>query len=52
MDTSQIIVIVSGVGIIAFILWFFFGKPESKNAFLTADIQKVEIEVGYPVSPK
>ena len=49
MDTSQIIVIVSGAGIIAFILWFFFGKQEGKKATMTTDIQEVEITVegGY-----
>ncbi|WP_394794644.1 cupredoxin domain-containing protein [Armatimonas sp.] len=49
MDTSQIIVIVSGAGIIAFILWFFFGKQEGKKAIMTTDIQEVEITVegGY-----
>ena len=49
MDTSQIIVIVSGVGIIAFILWFFFGKQEGKKASVSANVQEVEITVegGY-----
>ncbi|WP_395144032.1 cupredoxin domain-containing protein [Armatimonas sp.] len=49
MDTSQIIVIVSGAGIIAFILWFFFGKQEGKKATMTTNIQEVEITVegGY-----
>ena len=31
MDTSQIMVIVSGAGTIAFILWFFFGKQEGRK---------------------
>ena len=48
MDTSQIIVIVSGAGIIAFILWFFFGKQESKKASVSANIQQVEITVLEP----
>ena len=49
MDTSQIIVIVSGAGIIAFILWFFFGKQEGKKASVSANVQEVEITVegGY-----
>jgi plastocyanin domain-containing protein len=49
MDTSQIIVIVSGAGIIAFILWFFFGKQEGKKATASSGIQEVEITVqgGY-----
>ena len=49
MDTSQILVIAGGIALIAFILWFFFGKQEGKKATLTTDIQEVEITVqgGY-----
>ncbi|WP_395092622.1 cupredoxin domain-containing protein [Armatimonas sp.] len=49
MDTSQIIVIVVGIALIAFILWFFFGKQEGKKATASSGMQEVEITVegGY-----
>ena len=49
MDTTQIIVIVVGVALIAFILWFFFGKQEGKKATASSGTQEVEITVegGY-----
>ena len=28
MDTTEIIVVVAGVALIAFVLWFFFGEHE------------------------
>ena len=49
MDTTQIIVIVVGIALIAFILWFFFGKQEGKKATASSGMQEVEITVegGY-----
>ena len=49
MDTSQIIVLIVGIALIAFILWFFFGKQEGKKATARSGTQEVEITVegGY-----
>ena len=50
MDTIQIVIIVVGVALIAFILWFFFGKQEGKKATASnSGTQEVEITVegGY-----
>ena len=49
MDTTQIIVIVVGVALIAFILWFFFRKQEGKKVTASSGTQEVEITVegGY-----
>ena len=47
MDTTQVIVIVVGVALIAFILWFFFGKQEGKKATASNGIQEKEsVSVG------
>lgn len=52
MDTSEIVVMVGGIGLIGLILWFFFGKQEAQKATLATDFQEVEITVegGYAPS--
>ena len=49
MDSAQIAVALGGLGLIAFVLWFFFGKREGTRAAMTTDIQEIEITVegGY-----
>jgi len=37
MDTAEIIVTVGGLSLIAFTLWFFFGKSEEEAATTTAE---------------
>ena len=50
MDTSEIAVIVGGVAIIGFILWYFFGEREKTEAKLdSTGVQEVNVTVkgGY-----
>lgn len=49
MDTSQIAVLLGGAALIAFILWFFFGKRDGAPAATRRGVQEVEITVegGY-----
>ena len=37
MDTAEIFVLISGICLIAFTLWFFFGKREEESPTVTAD---------------
>lgn len=54
MDTSQIFVTLSGVGLSAFVLWYFFlGKREMKSATVNdSGIQEVAITVKGGYSPE
>lgn len=50
MDASQIAVLVGGIALIAFILWYFFGEREKAEARVDAKgIQEVNVTVkgGY-----
>lgn len=63
MDTAEIIVTVSGIVLIAFILWFFFGPKKVTQARKTSgggqevnvevrgaySPDRVEVEVGQPI---
>ena len=31
MDTTEILVVIGGVALIAFVLWYFFGKREKSS---------------------
>lgn len=50
MDTSEILVIIGGVGLIGFVLWYFFGERERVAASVgeggTQEI-KVTVKGGY-----
>ena len=49
MDSSELLVIIGGLALIAITLWYFFGVRESARASKTADIQEATIVVkgGY-----
>ncbi len=53
MDTSQIFVTLTGIGLAAFVVWyFFFGKRETQSATLTnSGIQEVAVTVKGGYSP-
>lgn len=53
MDTSQILVTLGGIGLAAFVVWyFFFGKRDTKAASMDAyGIQEVAITVKGGYSP-
>jgi hypothetical protein len=37
MDTAEILVLITGAALIAFILWFFFGKSDEAAANVSAE---------------
>ena len=44
MDTAEIIVTATGLTLIAFVLWFFFGKKKGMAAHTsTAGVQEVDV---------
>ena len=50
MDISEIFVVIVGVGLIAFVLWYFFGEKERVAASVTSSgVQEVKVTVkgGY-----
>ena len=50
MDTSEIFVVIAGVALIAFVLWYFFGEKQRVAASLTSTgVQEVKVTVkgGY-----
>ena len=50
MDTSEIFVVIAGVGLIAFVLWYFFGEKQRVAARVTSTgVQEVKVTVkgGY-----
>ena len=52
MDTSEILVVVGGVALIAAVLWYFFGEREKVAATETAGgVQEVKITVKGGYSP-
>jgi plastocyanin domain-containing protein len=53
MDTSQILVTLGGIGLAAFVIWyFFFGKRETKAAIVSdSGIQEIAITVKGGYSP-
>jgi len=52
MDTTEIIVLVGGVGLIALVLWYFFGERDSVRAAMTAGgVQEIDIKVKGGYSP-
>ena len=52
MDTSEIFVVIIGVALIGFILWYFFGEREKTEARMTeSGIQEVTVTVKGGYSP-
>ncbi len=52
MDTTEIFVLVSAAGLIAFILWYFFGEREAVAASVTdSGVQEIRVTVKGGYSP-
>jgi plastocyanin domain-containing protein len=51
MDTAEIIVTVGGLALVAFILWFFFGRRTATRARATGGRQEIDIDVRGAYSP-
>jgi plastocyanin domain-containing protein len=51
MDWTEISVVISGVALIALILWYFFGEREAVAASENAGLQEVKITVKGGYSP-
>jgi plastocyanin domain-containing protein len=52
MDTTEIIVILGGVGLIGLVLWYFFGERESVAAAVNAGgVQEIDVSVNGGYSP-
>ncbi len=46
MDTTEILVVIGGVGLIAFVLWYFFGEREAAAATLgEGGTQEIKVTV-------
>ncbi len=52
MDTTEIIVVIGGIAVIAFVLWYFFGEREAIQASTGASgVQQIKITVKGGYSP-
>jgi plastocyanin domain-containing protein len=51
MDTTEILVLVGGVALIAAVLWYFFGEREAVAATEADGVQEVKITVKGGYSP-
>ena len=52
MDTTEIIVVIGGIGLIALVLWYFFGEREATAAVVNeAGVQEVDVTVKGGYSP-
>jgi plastocyanin domain-containing protein len=52
MDTTEILVIIGGVGLIALTLWYFFGEREASSAETNASgVQEIKVTVKGGYSP-
>ncbi|MDI1240760.1 MAG: cupredoxin domain-containing protein [bacterium] len=52
MDTTEIIVVLAGVSLIALVLWYFFGERESVAATVNAGgVQEIDVVVKGGYSP-
>jgi plastocyanin domain-containing protein len=50
MDTTEIVVVVAGLALIAFVLWYFFGEREAVSAEINeSGVQEIKVTVkgGY-----
>ncbi len=52
MDTTEILVIIGGVGLIGLVLWYFFGERQKVSAsFTEAGTQEINVTVKGGYSP-
>ncbi len=52
MDTTEILVIIGGIGLIAFVLWYFFGEREQVAAETNeSGLQEIKVTVKGGYSP-
>ena len=52
MDTTEIIVVIGGIGLIALVLWYFFGEREATAATVNdAGVQEIDVTVKGGYSP-
>lgn len=52
MDATEIVVVVGGVALIAFVLWYFFGEREATAATLgEGGVQEIKVTVKGGYSP-
>lgn len=52
MDTAEIIVVIGGIGLIALVLWYFFGEREATAAVVNeAGVQEIDVTVKGGYSP-
>ncbi len=52
MDTTEILVIIGGVGLIGVVLWYFFGEREAESAATNeAGVQEIKVTVKGGYSP-
>jgi len=51
MDTSEVGVVVVSIGLIAFVLWYFFGPKQAAAAAVGAGVQEIKVVVKGGYSP-
>jgi plastocyanin domain-containing protein len=52
MDTTEIIFVIGGIGLIALVLWYFFGEREATAAVVNeAGVQEIDVTVKGGYSP-
>ncbi len=52
MDTTEILVIIGGIALIAFVLWYFFGEREAAAATIgSSGTQEIKVTVRGGYSP-
>lgn len=52
MDTTEILVVIGGIGLIAFVLWYFFGTREAASAEMSeSGVQEIKVTVKGGYSP-
>jgi plastocyanin domain-containing protein len=52
MDTTEIFVVIGGIALIAFVLWYFFGEREAASAELSeGGVQEIKVTVKGGYSP-
>lgn len=52
MDATEIGVLIAGIALIAFVLWYFFGERERVSATLSeSGVQEIEVKVKGGYSP-
>lgn len=52
MDTTEILVVIGGIGLIIFVLWYFFGEREAASAELSeGGMQEIKVTVKGGYSP-